>query len=236
MKKTICLVIALLLCVMLPTNSQASDFNKERFSIGILGGINFADMYFPNHQGADAQRITSMSTLAMGAVFSIRLSDKIFARIDPMFLKKGGKIEEGNDPLNQPEGQIKVQTMEIPLLIQYMFGKRIKPYLIAGPSVGYNLKSTIEFEMTGLKFEGDMMEVTKKLDLGLTFGGGVQVPLNFGALFFEGRYTYGLVNQRKSGTATISSNSFTFDLESDEEEDKYTNRGFQLLFGILISI
>ena len=102
--------------------------------------------------------------------------------------------------------------------------------------MGYNLKSKIEFDLTGLNFTGNMKDVTATFDLGITFGGGVQVPVGFGTIFLEGRYAYGLANQRTTGTTTVISDVYQFDLQSDKEEDKYTNRGFQLLAGILITL
>ena len=236
MKKVTCLIIAILICGVLPAYSQSSDSNTNKFSLGIIGGLNFADMYFPNSQDPDDQEITTLLGFGAGAVLDIRLSKNIFVRIEPMYLQKGGKIEEGADPVNQPEGQIKSSYIEVPLLIQYTFGNRIKPYLIAGLTVGYNLTSEIEFDLTGLKFEGDLKEVTEPFDLGLTFGGGVQMPVGFGIIFLESRYTYGLINQRKSGTVIVSSNGFQFEMEADKEDDKYTNRGFQLLAGVLFPL
>ena len=236
MKKVTCLIIAILISGVLPAYSQSSDSNTNKFSLGIIGGLNFADMYFPNSQGLDDQEITTLLGFGAGAVLDIRLSENILVRIEPMYLQKGGKIEEGTDPVNQPEGQIKSSYIEVPLLIQYTFGNRIKPYLIAGPTVGYNLTSEIEFDLTGLKFTGDLKEVTETFDLGLTFGGGVQVPVGFGTIFLEGRYSYGLLNQRKSGIVTVSSNGFEFELDADKEDDKYTNRGFLLLAGVLFPL
>ncbi len=232
MKNLTYLIITFLLCGALPVYSQSSDLPTNKISLGIIGGLNFADMHFPNNQGPDAQEITTLLGFGAGAVLDIRLSENLYAHIEPMYLQKGGKIEEGNDPVNQPEGQIDISTIEIPLLIKYTFGNRIKPYLVAGPTVGYNLKSEIEFDMTGLIFKGNLDEVTATFDFGLTFGGGVQVPFDFGIIFLEGRYTYGLMNQRKSGTVTVSSTVIEFDLTADKEEDKYTNRGFQLLAAI----
>jgi len=81
-----------------------------------------------------------------------------------------------------------------------------------------------------------LKEVTETFDLGLTFGGGIQMSVGFGILFLEGRYSYGLINQMKSGTTTVSSNGIQFDLTLDKEEDKYTNRGFQLFAGISIPL
>jgi opacity protein-like surface antigen len=236
MKKITYFIIAFLMYGALTAYSQSSDLPTNKISLGIIGGLNFADMDFPNNQGPDAQEITTLLGFGAGVILNIRLSGSIFARIEPMYLQKGGKIEEGTDPVNQPEGQINSSSIEIPILIQYTFGNRIKPYLIAGPTVGYNLKSDIEFDLTGLEFKGDLKEITETFDLGLTFGGGVQVPVGFGIIFIEGRYTYGLINQRKSGTVTVSSNGFQFELDADKEEDKYTNRGFQLLAGALFPL
>jgi len=140
------------------------------------------------------------------------------------------------DVVNQPEGQIRSSSIEIPLLIQYAFGNKIQPSISAGLTMGYNLKSKIEFDLTGLNFTGNMKDVTATFDLGITFGGGVQVPVGFGTIFLEGRYAYGLANQRTTGTTTVISDVYQFDLQSDKEEDKYTNRGFQLLAGILITL
>ena len=236
MKKVTYLIIVFIMCGAMSAYPQSQENQTNKFSIGFIGGLNFADMHFPNHQGSDDQEIKALLGFGAGAVLDIRLSTHIFARIEPMYLQKGGKIEEGTDPVNQPEGQIKSSSIEIPLLIQYTFGNNIKPYLIAGPTVGYNLKSDIEFDLTGLIFKGDLKEVTETFDFGLTFGGGIQVPVGFGKIFIEGRYTYGLMNQRKSGTTTVSSNGFQFELDANKEEGKYTNRGFQLLLGITFPI
>ena len=236
MKKITYLILTLLMCGFLQIYSQTHEEPTEKISLGIIGGINFADMYFPNSQDADDQRITALPGFGAGAVLNIRLSKNLYARIEPMYLQKGGKIEEGIDVVNQPEGQIRSSSIEIPLLIQYAFGNIIQPSISAGLTMGYNLKSEIEFDLTGLNFTGDMKDVTATFDLGTTFGGGVQVPVGFGTIFMEGRYAYGLANQSTTGTTTVISDVYQFDLPSDKEEDKYINRGFQLLVGVLITL
>ncbi|MBN1272938.1 MAG: PorT family protein [Candidatus Aminicenantes bacterium] len=236
MNKLASIFIVVSLCGILPVYSQSSDVQTNTFSVGIIGGLNFADMHFPHHQGSEDQRISALLRFGAGAVLDIRLSNNFFVRLEPMYLQKGGKIEEGNDPFNQPEGRITSSSIEIPLLMKYTFGNNIQPYLIGGPTLAYNLKSDIDFDLIGLKFKGNLKDITKTFDLGLTWGLGLQVPVGFGTFFLEGRYTFGLINQRKSGITTLSSNGFHFDLYSDKEEDKYTKRGFQILAGVLISI
>lgn len=232
MKKVYIFLIVLILCNCYTVSAQSSKHQSSKFSVGMVGGLNLANMYFPNSQDPDDQETTFLSRFGAGIVLDLRLSEHLFAHIQPMYLQKGCKIKEGNDPVNQPEGRIISGAVELPLLIQYRFGKSVRPYLLAGPSFGYNLNSQIEFEITGLSFEGDMKEVTEVFDLGVSFGGGVQVPLGFGQIFMEGRYTHGLLNQRKTGSVLMRSDSLEIELESDKNEDKYTNRGIQLMIGI----
>jgi hypothetical protein len=235
MKKVTCFILTAVVLTASPVFSQ-SENNTAKFSMGIVGGLNLTNMYFPNAQGPDDQRTTSLQRWAAGMVLDIRLGKNLSARIEPMYLQKGCNIEEGSDPVNQPPGKINVSALEIPLLIQYTFGNQLKPYLIAGASVGYNLTSELDFEMTGLEFKGDLDSVTERLDLGLTFGGGIQFPIGCATFFLEGRYTFGLINQRKSGTATLVSSVIEIEIDSDKEDDQYFNRGFQLLAGFTIPI
>ena len=175
---------------------------------------------------------TFLTGFAGGLALDVQLSEKLFAHIEPMYLQKGCNIKEGNDPVNQPEGKIRSVAIEIPVLIQYRFGTNIRPYIVAGPSLGFNLNSDIMFELAGLEFTGDMKEVTKSFDLGISFGGGIRMPLGPATIFFEGRYTHGLLNQRKTGSVLMSSNGLQVELDADENDDKYFNRGIQLMLGV----
>ena len=220
---------------VLPTFSQSSDFPTNKFSVGIIGGINFADMHFPNNSPG-GQETSTLLGFGAGAMIDFRFAEDFFLRVEPMYLQKGCTIKEGTNPVNEPGGKIKTSSIEVPILIQYAFGNRIRPYFTAGPTLGYNFDSEIEFDLSGVTFSGDAKDVTETFDFGLTFGGGVLVPVGFGIISFEARYVYGLINQRKSGTVTVSSNGLEFDLDADKEQDKSTNRGFQLLAGISIPL
>jgi hypothetical protein len=232
MKKAGYFIIIPVLFLSSAALSQSSDFQSGRFSMGVVGGLHFANMHFPNSQDPDDQETSILSGFGAGLVMDFRLLENLFAHVQPMYLQKGCNIKEGNDPVNQPEGQINAAAIEIPVLIQYTFGDKVRPYVVAGPSLGFNLNSEINFDLTGLKFMGDMKEVTGTFDLGITFGGGLQMPIGFGLIFLEGRYTHGLINQRKSGSVLLRSNGLDIELETDKNDDKYTNRGVQLMLGI----
>ena len=236
MKKTTLLSISFVFCATCTAFSQSTANQTNKFSLGIIGGANIATMHFPNSQEPDDQRITSLLGFGAGAVVDFNFSTHIKVRLEPMYLQKGGKIEEGADPANQPEGLIKSSSVEIPILVHYTFGNIIQPYLVAGPSIGYNLKSEISFDLTGLDFVGDMSETTTKIDLGLAFGGGIQIPIKIVKIFLEAKYTYGLMNQRENGTVTLTSGSYQFDLDVNKDDDKFTNRGLQIMLGIVMPL
>lgn len=234
-KKTL-LSILFVIGMALPSYSQSSSNQTNRFSLGIIGGTNIATMYFPNSQKPDDQRITSRLGFGAGAVLDINFSKHLNLRFEPMYLQKGGKIEEGSDPVNQPEGLIESSSIEIPILVQYTFGDKIQPYLVGGPSMGYNLKSELSFDLTGLEFIGDMSETTINVDLGIAFGGGIQVPIKIAKVFLEAKYTYGLMNQRENGTVKLISGSYEFDMDVNKDDDKFTNRGLQIMLGIVLPL
>lgn len=236
MKKATLLSISFVICAAYTAYSQSSPNQTPRVSLGIIGGANIASMYFPNSQEPDDQRITSLFRFGAGIVLDVTLSKHLHARIEPMYLQKGGKIEEGSDPANQPEGLIKSSSIEFPILVQYTFGDKIQPYLIAGPSVGFNLNSELSFDLTGLEFIGDLSESTAPVDLGFAFGGGIQLPVNMVKLFLEVKYTYGLINQQENGTVKLISGSYEFDMDLNKDEDKFTNRGLQIMLGIVLPL
>ena len=220
-------IIIILVCFALSAFSQSS----EKYSIGVIGGLHISDMYFENNQGANDQEISSLTQFGLGALIDIRLSPKSSIYLEPMYLQKGGKIEEGSDPANQPPGEITTAYLELPILFKYTFGEKIMPYVVVGPSVGYLLSSELVFEISGYNFTGDFSDVMESFDLGVTIGGGLQYPVSFGLLFIEAKYNYGLINQMKGGTVTLESNGIEVDLTLDKEMDKFINRGFQILAG-----
>ena len=112
----------------------------------------------------------------------------------------------------------------------------IRPYVMAGPTVGYLLRSNIELDAFGLTFQGDMSEVTKHWDFGLGLGGGVSFSLDMFTLFVEGRYTLGMTNLQKGGSFNVVAGSVAVPIDFDKDEDWYKNRGIQILAGVTISI
>jgi len=119
-----------------------------------------------------------------------------------MYVMKGCRVEFPDVEATGFDMVMKVKTayLEVPVLLKYNIpGQgRLKPNLFVGPVAALNLSSKIEFEnvppyRTDDFEEGDI-ENTKQVDLGVTFGGGMNVGMgSTGMLILDIRYVYGLI-------------------------------------------
>lgn len=199
--------------------------------MGVVGGVNFADL-----ETIGESEVSTRTVFGIGAVFDFSLTRNFVLRLEPMYIQKGGRVEEGEDVNSDPGGWVKSSFIEIPLFLKATYGSRIRPYLMAGPIIGTLLNSDLELDAYGLSFKGDMEEVTRRIDFGLGFGAGITIPIRFFSLFIEGRYTLGLSNLQRGGTFEVSAGPMAIPIEFDKEDDKYKNRGFQILAGIAFSL
>ena len=199
--------------------------------MGVVGGVNFADL-----ETIGESEVSTRTVFGIGAVFDFSLTRNFVLRLEPMYIQKGGRLEEGEDVNSDPGGWVKSSFIEIPLFLKVTYGSRIRPYLMAGPTIGILLNSDLELDAYGLSFKGDMEEVTRRIDFGLGFGAGITIPIRFFSLFIEGRYTLGLSNLQRGGTFEVSAGPMAIPIEFDKEDDKYKNRGFQILAGIAFSL
>jgi hypothetical protein len=204
---------------------------NAQLRLGILGGLNFADIKVTDGQG------TSMiTTFGFGGIMDININEYIGIALEPMYLQKGAAFEAGDNPNEHPPGELHSNFIEMPVLLKVSFGDRVRPYVLAGPCIGYRLSSDIEVEIEGLTLEGDMKDVTKDLDFGVTLGVGITVPVQNIFLFLESRYTLGLTNRTAGGTVDLGTGSVSIPVEFTEDEDDFKSRGFQVMLGAMIPI
>jgi hypothetical protein len=107
------------------------------------------------------------------------------------FIKKGGKLK-ANNPLTTKESNLRLNTIELPLLARFHVGKF---YMNAGPSIAYTLSGNRKMEdvSTKLSFENSV-EGFKRFDAGIQMGGGVEFPFKQRRIALDIRYNYGLTN------------------------------------------
>jgi hypothetical protein len=106
-------------------------------------------------------------------------------------MKKGGKLK-ANNPLSANESTLRLNTLELPVLARFHFGKF---YMNAGPSIAYTLSGNTKTEdvSTELSFKNSI-EGFKRLDAGIQMGGGVEFPFKQKRIALDIRYNYGLTN------------------------------------------
>ncbi len=198
MKKMIILAVAMFtLITVLPANAQVN--------LGVVGGLNLAKVSFdPDPDGVD---LSNRTAFGIGGVLNFGLGETLALQLEPMFLQKGAKAT-GQGITGETE--LKASYIEVPAMLKFAFGSGdTKPYVIAGPTIGYLLSAKQD--------ETDIKDDVKSIDFGLTFGGGVSLPMGNNTVFVEGRYSFGL--------ADIND-------DSDPDADKIKTKGIQIMAGI----
>jgi hypothetical protein len=128
--------------------------------------------------------------------------------------------------------------LQVPVALVFPTGGRLRPRLYAGPSLALELRcgaglavqneyyvmtgqliGSDESEVTGgcldqqdIFLEGPLFRATKTIDIGILFGGGLDIQIGNGALTADVRYNVGLI-------------------DIDESDATLKNRAFQVLLG-----
>ncbi len=223
--------IAFLIVFSLSVNGQENAKSKPKIKIGMLGGINFSDI----KSNSDQDKKTNMAPI-VGLTAEFPIVHGLSAKIEPLYLNKGAKLMEGEDPMEEPEAHLKSSYIDLPVLLKYSFLEGISPYLITGVTIGYQLDTKLDVTFPGLETTIEMTEVTENFEFGISFGGGLEVPFNSMSLFFDCRYAFGITNMQKTGTVIADVGGVQVPVDYDKDENGYKNRGIQLLIGVTYSI
>ncbi len=199
---------------------------RAQVKIGVMGGANLANLNGNDVDGSELD-FSSRTLFGVGGVLDIGLSENISLRFTPMYLQKGGEVTFTEPGLGEETFAYKMGYLEVPALLKIDLGKSsVRPYLMAGPTLGFNLSSKLNYSASAIGVETDAKDITESTDLGLTFGAGVSLPAGASAIFVEGRYALGLADVAKEGAITLMGE----ELVAGDAEVK--TRGLQLMTGI----
>jgi hypothetical protein len=160
-------------------------------SAGLKAGLNVATLY-----GDDIEESDARIGLCLGGFTSLDLTKNFALQGEVLYTQKGAYDEEYVPfPGGILETTIKVDYLELPLLAKLLFptGGGLVPSVYLGPAVAFEMGSSFEFELGGIKVEGDLTDV-KDVDIGLVLGTGLGFgpgPIGF---LLDFRYTAGLVS------------------------------------------
>lgn len=107
------------------------------------------------------------------------------------FMRKGG-ILKVNNPFTNSESTLRFNTIELPLLARFHFGKL---YFNAGPSVAYNISGKQKMNDQSVKLSFDNTSGGfRRFDAGVQMGGGFEFPFKQKRIALDIRYVHGLTN------------------------------------------
>jgi len=164
-------------------------------NLGFFAGLNLANIsQDPPMEGID---LSNRIGFAVGGVFDYRLGKYLALRLEPMYLQKGVKFETDEAP-GGVDYEFESAYFEIPVMMMYTFTtQRIKPYLIAGPTIGFCLSAKKYISWDSQHNDIDIKDGTESIDFGLGLGAGLSVPIGSNSMFLETRYVFGLTNINK---------------------------------------
>jgi opacity protein-like surface antigen len=115
---------------------------------------------------------------------------------EALAITKGAEVSQAGFTSEQ-----KLTYLEVPVLARFSLGTGVSfsPYLMVGPSFGFELSCKATLEGNGISTDGDCEDEgedsgRKKFDVGAAGVAGVEFRMGPGALLVEGRYTHGLTN------------------------------------------
>ena len=196
---------------------------------GIVGGLNIANLDANRETDESNDDLSNVNRPGFGAVVGLGLRETTFLHLEPMYLEKGAMLKYDDAQLGQVEADLKSRFIEVPVLLrQDLSAGATRPFLMAGPTFGFNLSSKANLQGSNPEAEEvDLKDLTRTVDVGLMFGGGVSVPMQRGALFFEGHYALGLTDVLDDGEVEVE--GVARELSGDVK-----HRGLQVKAGITI--
>jgi hypothetical protein len=198
MKKSLCGFVAVsIITLVMPVHAQKSY-------VGVLGGMNLADLKIVfEDQTLTDHDVQSRTLFGVGGFFGISVNDHLSVQLEPMYMSKGGVYTKPSIP----DMNIKSSQLDVLLLLKGEIGDQVRPYILAGPFVSFVLEASLETEMAGRAFEGNLLEILKRTEFGVLFGAGISIPVWKGSAFIEGRFALGLTNLNKGGSFDLSDGS-----------------------------
>ena len=202
---------------------------QAQVKIGIGGGLNFSTVKIENEEVDPS----AQTNFVISGIMELPVYKNLTIQLQPSYIRKGADFKVTGNSL---DWVVDGNYIELPVHLKLNFGTDF-PYLFAGPTVGYLLDAEIRTELDGIKFAGDVKEITEEFDYGVSFGVGIEKPLGFGNVFFEASYTLGVSNNQKGGVIELVGGSITdSSLEWEKGRDDYKNNGLQVLAGIKIPL
>lgn len=164
MKTRAILLVLVMWCIaLLPLSAQLT----------VGGFLDFNVAGIQVKPDVSSEDYSSYLGIGAGGMVTYTLGNGLAVQGEPMILQKGGKVTEDGETL-----ALKILYIDIPVFIRYkiaLSSESVYPYVILGPNLKFRASSKVVFP------DGSSSKINEEIagiDLGLGFGGGVDVPYN----------------------------------------------------------
>ncbi|MEW6057389.1 MAG: porin family protein [Bdellovibrionota bacterium] len=178
--------LAMAICLLIPRDAQAE------IALGLHGGISLSDA------SVEPELSTDYRAGAVAGVFSeLKIAGEVlYLQGEFNYVQKGAE-----QTVLRTESKIKLDYIEIPLLLKAKYEKMdFKPFILAGPALGFNVNASGESTIGRTQFTSDLTTVDA-IDFGLLFGIGAEYHFSSQwAGLLTARYSLGLVDVVETAT------------------------------------
>ena len=183
----------------------ASAQRAGDMTIGVMAGVNYATV----EQDPDPTDIELEHRLCLlaGGFLDVLMNDVFSIEPEVLYSQKGAEVE-GTGSNADREGSVRLDYIEVPLLLKFwvpVSNSGFRPFLFAGPSIGFEVNCTLEGEILSVTGSTDCDKTslvkTKSTDFGGTIGGGIEFRAGMQAVRVDARYTHGFTDINDSGDA-----------------------------------
>jgi hypothetical protein len=211
----------------------SASIHSQKMYMGVLGGSNFADLSINfvdvTHTGHE---VLSRTLFGVGGFVGINLNEFLSIQLEPLFVEKGGVYTEPSIP----DMRIKSNHIDVPLILKAGIGEKIQSYILGGGYLSFVLDASIETELGGISLVGDLTEILNRTEFGALIGAGISIPVWYGLLLIEGRYTLGLTNLNKGGDLNFKSGNLVLAGIQTDPNDEINTMGIQIMLGYQLPI
>lgn len=177
-----------------------------RLGVGLAGTTNTKYALFKDKTITSGEDIG----LSFGVVYARRLSENVWIQPEILYNEKGAKIFADFEF----DVSVTASTIQVPVLLKAMFGKKIKGFINGGPFMSYVMSANVTGKRNSAPYseKADFATNGGELEFGMVFGGGMSLPMDDGRFQLEFRHDLGTGTNSKSPGLTdkLYKSSITF--------------------------
>lgn len=206
--RSIVIVLAVALWIASPLDSSAQELTY-RLKIGAAGATL---------SGSTEAEFDPRTSLTGGFGFGVDFGNGLAVTSELLYVTKGAYVDTDQETvITLPDGSSNVNAVpvrarfdltyiEIPFLLSYRIGRgTVRPVVMAGPSIAYNVIAQVNVRARGQGVDGFSQsysdDTVESFDYGFVVGAGAEFMVSGERVVVESRLTLGQANVRGTDPA-----------------------------------